>query len=268
MRRPLRHLAALALGACLVGSAIAGTACSEAPPKPASIQHAFQAAYKTHQRLETLQPRIALIGRVGQDLSKYGLRYSHIAFIQKDAASGQWRTTHLLNGCNSNQSALWQEGLANFFLDDLLAYEALLVIPSPALQEKLQAIVSNRDSIQAMHQPLYNMVAYPFSDKYQNSNQWALELFTMALSQQAGINPPISTRKQAQQWLKLTNYQPSTLKLSAFTRLGARMFRANVAFDDHPDERRFADLIDTVTVESMATYIKQVDAGSSSEVVR
>ena len=268
MRRPLRHLAALALGVCLVGSAIAGTACSEAPPKPASIQQAFQAAYKTHQRLETLQPRIALIGRVGQDLSKYGLRYSHIAFIQKDAASGQWRTTHLLNGCNSNQSALWQEGLANFFLDDLLAYEALLVIPSPALQEKLQAIVSNRDNIQAMHQPLYNMVAYPFSDKYQNSNQWALELFTMALSQQAGINPPISTRKQAQQWLKLTNYQPSTLKLSAFTRLGARMFRANVAFDDHPDERRFADLIDTVTVESMATYIKQVDAGSSSEVVR
>ena len=268
MRAPLRTLAALALCAGLAVSAMAGTACSDAPPKPASIQQAFQAAYKTHQRLETLQPRIALIGRVGQDLSKYGLRYSHIAFIQKDAASGQWRTTHLLNGCNSNQSALWQEGLANFFLDDLLAYEALLVIPSPAIQEKLQAIVSSRDSIKAMHQPLYNMVAYPFSDKYQNSNQWALELFTMALSQQAGINPAITTRKQAQQWLKLTNYEPSTLKLTAFTRLGARMFRANVAFDDHPDERRFADQIDTVTVESMATYIKRVDAGSSSEVVR
>ena len=268
MRAPLRTLAALALCAGLAGAAVAGTACSDAPPKPASIQQAFQAAYKTHQRLETLQPRIALIGRVGQDLSKYGLRYSHIAFIQKDAASGQWRTTHLLNGCNSNQSALWQEGLANFFLDDLLAYEALLVIPSPAIQEKLQAIVSSRDSIKAMHQPLYNMVAYPFSDKYQNSNQWALELFTMALSQQAGINPAITTRKQAQQWLKLTNYEPSTLKLTAFTRLGARMFRANVAFDDHPDERRFADQIDTVTVESMATYIKRVDAGSSSEVVR
>jgi hypothetical protein len=268
MRAPLRNLAAMVLCAGLAGAALAGTACSDAPPKPASIQQAFQAAYKTHQRLETLQPRIALIGRVGQDLSKYGLRYSHIAFIQKDAASGQWRTTHLLNGCNSNQSALWQEGLANFFLDDLQAYEALLVIPSTAIQEKLQAIVSSRDSIKAMHQPLYNMVAYPFSDKYQNSNQWALELFTMALSQQAGINPAITTRKQAQQWLKLTNYEPSTLKLTAFTRLGARMFRANVAFDDHPDERRFADLIDTVTVESMARYIQRVDALSSSEVVR
>jgi hypothetical protein len=268
MQATLRKLAALALCAGLVGTAMAGTACSDAPPKPASIQQAFQAAYKTHQRLELLQPKIALIGRVGQDLSKYGLRYSHIAFIQKDATSGQWRTTHLLNGCNSNQSALWQEGLANFFLDDLTAYEALLVIPSPAIQEKLQAIVSSKDTVKSMHQPLYNMVAYPFSDKYQNSNQWALELFTMALSQQAGINPAITTRTQAQQWLKLTNYQPSILKLSAFTRLGARMFKANVAFDDHPDARRFADLIDTVTVESMATYIQRVDAGSSSEVVR
>jgi hypothetical protein len=268
MHATLRNLAALALCACVAGTALAGTACSDAPPKPASIQQAFQAGYKIHQRLEQLQPKIALIGRVGQDLSKYGLRYSHIAFIQKDASSGQWRTTHLLNGCNSNQSALWQEGLANFFLDDLVAYEALLVIPSPAIQEKLQAIVSNSDTIMSMHQPLYNMVAYPFSDKYQNSNQWALELFTMALAQQAGINPPISTRTQAQQWLKLTSYEPSTLKLSAFTRLGARMFKANVAFDDHPDARRFADLIDTVTVESMASYIKRVDAGSTTEVVR
>ena len=268
MRATLRAMAALVLSACMVGTATAGTPCSDAPPKPTSIQQAFQAAYKTHLRLEQLQPKIALMGRVGQDLSKYGLRYSHIAFIQKDEASGQWRTTHLLNACNSNQSALWQEGLANFFLDDLTAYDALLVIPSPAIQEKLQALVSNRDSIKAMHQPLYNMVAYPFSDKYQNSNQWALELFAEALSQQAGINPPITTRKQAQQWLKLTNYEPSTLKLSLFTRMGARMFKANVAFDDHPDERRFADLIDTVTVESMANYIKRVDPSSTTEVVR
>ena len=46
------------------------------------------------------------------------------------------------------------------------------------------------------------------------------------------------------------------------------MFKANVAFDDHPDERRFADLIDTVTVESMANYIKRVDPSSTTEVVR
>lgn len=251
----------------MANPAIAGTACSDAPPKPESIQQAFQAAYKLHLRLEQLQPQVALIGRVGQDLSKYGLRYSHIAFVTKDAASGQWRATHLLNACNTNQSALWHEGLANFFLDDLFAYEALIIVPSPPVQEKLLPIVGDNKRAMAMHQPLYNMLAYPFSDKYQNSNQWALELLTLATSQQVAINPPLSTRQQAQQWLKLTGYQPTTLRLSAFTRLGARIFRANVAFDDHPDQRRFADLIDTVTVESMANYIKQVDPSSTSEVI-
>lgn len=249
-------------------SAFAGTACTDTPPKPESIQQAFQAAYKLHQKLEVVQPQIALVARVGQDLSKYGVRYSHIAFVRKDTASNQWRTVHLLNACNSNQSALWHEGLANFFLDDLHAYEALLVIPSPAVQAKLLAVVNDESAIKAMHQPLYNMVAYPFSEKYQNSNQWALELLAQAISQQVAFVSPITNRKQAQQWLKLTNYEPTTMKLGAMTRLGARMFKANVAFDDHPNERRFADLIDTVTVESMTAYIRKVDAGSSDEVVR
>ena len=263
-----RIIFAVWLASACCFSAVAGTACSDAPPKPESIQQAFQAAYKLHNKLEAAQPQIALIARVGQDLSKYGVRYSHIAFVRKDAASNQWRTVHLLNGCNSNQSALWHEGLANFFLDDLHAYEALLIIPSPALQTKLLSIVNDEAAIKAMHQPLYNMVAYPFSEKYQNSNQWALELLAQALSQQAAFVAPITNRKQAQQWLKLTNYEPTTMKLGAMTRLGARMFKANVAFDDHPNERRFADLIDTVTVESVAAYIRKVDAGSSSEVIR
>jgi len=215
-----------------------------------------------------MQPRIALIGRVGQDLSKYGLRYSHIAFVLKDTESGQWRALHLLNACNSNRSDLWREGLANFFLDDLFSFDALLILPSPALQDQLLAVVSQPQTVKAMHQPQYNMVAYPFSVKYQNSNQWALELLTVALAKQAAIGAPITSRAQAQQWLQLTTYEPSTLKLTALTRLGARMFKANVAFDDHPNERRFADLIDTVTVESIARYVQRVDPGSSSEVLK
>jgi hypothetical protein len=170
----------------------------------------------------------------------------------------------MLNSCGTNSSALWQEGLANFFLDDLHAYDALLVIPSPAMQDRLVSTLGNHTLIRNLHQPLYNMLAYPFSKQYQNSNQWVLEVMTAALSQQAAI----VSREQAQQWLKLTDYKPSTLKLGAFTRLGARVFRANVAFDDHPNERRFADQIDTVTVESIAEYLKRMDSGLSSLVIR
>jgi hypothetical protein len=35
-------------------------------------------------------------------------------------------------------------------------------------------------------------------------------------------------------------YQPSTLEISMLSRLGGRMFRANIAFDDHPMGKRMA----------------------------
>jgi hypothetical protein len=245
-----------------------GTACSDAKPQPESIQKAFRAAYKIHQKLESNRPQIALIARVGQDLSKYAIRYSHIAFVIKDNSSAQWRTIHLLNACNSKQSALWKEGLANFFLDDLHSYDALLITPSPALQNKLQALVRSDSAIKAMHNSNYNMVAYPFSEKYQNSNQWVLELLAQAMAQQSNFATPITNRGQAQQWLQLTQYAPTTMKIGTMTRLGARMFKANVAFDDHPNERRYADLIDTVTVESVAAYIRRLDPQSEEEVIK
>ncbi len=248
--------------------ATAGTACSDATPQPESIQKAFQAAYKIHQKLESNRPQVALIARVGQDLSKYGIRYSHIAFVIKDKSSAQWRTIHLLNACNSKNSALWKEGLANFFLDDLHSYDALLITPSPALQNKLQALVRSDSAIKAMHHSDYSMVAYPFSEQYQNSNQWVLELLAQAMAQQNNFATPITNRAQAQQWLQLTQYTPTTMKIGTMTRLGARMFKANVAFDDHPNERRFADLIDTVTVESVAAYIRRLDPQSQEEIIK
>ncbi len=45
--------------------------------------------------------------------------------------------------------------------------------------------------------------------------------------------------------------------LGTFTRLGARMTAANVAFDDHPNEKRFSDRIETVTVDSVFTWLRR-----------
>ena len=96
------------------------------------------------------------------------------------------------------------------------------------------------------------MVAYPFSTRYQNSNQWALEVFAAAAARDA----PVNNREQAQQWLKFAGYQPTELKLDAITRLGARVSRANIAFDDHPGELRWSDRIRTVTVESVFRFVE------------
>jgi hypothetical protein len=41
------------------------------------------------------------------------------------------------------------------------------------------------------------------------------------------------------------------------------MFRANVAFDDHPSKRRYAGKIDIVTVVSMTRFLQKIDPATT-----
>ena len=81
-------------------------------------------------------------------------------------------------------------------------------------------------------------------------------------------DPAASTRERAQAWLRMHDYQPVTLRLDAMTRLGARMTKANVAFDDHPNAKRFSDRIETVTVDSAFAWLQRTGLASAPIVVR
>ena len=74
------------------------------------------------------------------------------------------------------------------------------------------------------------------------------------------------SRERAQAWLKLQGYQPTTLHISAFKRLGGRLTAANIAFDDHPNEKRFTDRIETVTVDSVFTWLNRSGLGGSHRI--
>ena len=62
---------------------------------------------------------------------------------------------------------------------------------------------------------------------------------------------------RSQAWLRWQGYEPTVLRLGTFTRLGARISQANVAFDDHPNDKRFADRIETVTVDSVFEWLQR-----------
>ena len=251
---------ALALHA---GSALAGGACTEVPPTAESVRKGLQLASNTFQALEASGERLALIGRVGSDLSKYKLRYSHMGFVWRDHPKGRWSVVHMLNQCGTANSALFDEGLGNFFNDDPFAYEALLLFPSPEYQERVIRALGTALPA-GMYSTGYSMVAYPWSTRYQNSNQWLLEVLAGALAPEGSVR----NRGQAQSWLKQAGYQPTQLRVGAFERLGARLFRANIAFDDHPMELRFSDQIHTVTVDSIANFVRRLDPGARTEVLR
>jgi len=259
----------LLLAAVLAVSAPAwaGSNCTAPQPlKTATIERALTLAEHTLTALDRSGADVVVLARAGQDLRKYGLRYSHLGFAyrQNDGRGGSvWRVLHKLNQCGTAVSALYRQGLGDFFLDDLWRHEAAWVVPTPEVQRKLLALLQDPARSVALHHRPYSMVSYVWSLQYQQSNQWAIETLAMALD--PAVAGGWSTRDQAQKWLYTHDYQPSVLNIGAMTRLGARMSAANVAFDDHPNAKRFADRVETVTVDSVFAWLPR--AGLSTQAV-
>ncbi len=257
----MRRLILIVLFACSAGVVHAGTACQPKKTDAATFIKGVRLAEQTRANLEASGAKVALIARVGRDLSRYRLRYSHMAFVVRDHPKGQWIVVHELNECGTDRSGLYDQGLANFFLDDLFAYDAAVLIPSPASQARLVQLLATRTP-QQLHSPRYNMLSYAWSTQYQNSNQWVLETYAAASSEFQ-----LRERGQAQGWLRMAGYRPLSVHVSASERLGARLFSANVSFDDHPFARRMAGQIDTVTVESVLQFVRQRDAGATEQLI-
>lgn len=171
------------------GSAQAGRSCEQRPPTAETIVRAMALAEHAADRLDQTGSKVVVIARAGQNLSEYGLRYSHLGFAYREGAGQRWRVVHKLNQCGSARASLYRQGLGEFSLDDLWQYEAAVVV----LPADAQA---------------------------------------------------------------------------AFKRLGARMFAANVAFDDHPNEKRFSDRIETVTVDSVFRWLDRSALGGKVQVIR
>ena len=255
--------AALALVAALATTqAHAGQNCVEKPPSIDQIRRSLDLAVKTVRWLDDSGAKLVVIARRGQNLDRYGLRYSHLGYVYRDDAAQAWRVVHKLNQCGTAESALYRQGLAEFFSDDLYDFEAGLVVPTPAVQDALRPLLQDNTRAAVLHHKPYSMVSYPWAQRYQQSNQWALETLACA------VEPSACDRTRAQAWLQFKGYQPTTLNLSAGQRLGARVGTANVAFDDHPSARRFSDRIDTVTVDSVFAFLQRAGLAGAPQTVR
>jgi hypothetical protein len=246
-------LAALLTYSC---SAFAGQGCEGRALEPNNVVHALTFTEKVIKKLDEMYPgenQVILLGRMGQDISKYNQKYSHGGYAYKE--NGYWVITHELNKCSTDQSSVYHEGIANFFLDDMFKYETVLIsFKEPYNTQLLNTLKDNKAALK-MHEPKYNMLAYPFSTKYQNSNGWLIETFITSTVDILGKK--IESREAAQQVLKEIQYKPAILHIGTFTRLGARMTKANIAFDDQPFNERMAGNIQTVTFDGMIEFFDQ-----------
>lgn len=259
MSPAIRAAVAACLLSTLVEASHAGRSCEAKPITILALQQGLGLAERTASALDASGARVVVLARAGQDLSRYGLRWSHLGLAYRTGAG--WRIVHKLNECGTSHASLYRQGLGEFFLDDPHRHEAAYVVLAPELGSRvLDALADNR-SIERLNNPAYSMVAHTWATTYQQSNQWAIETLASLLE------PDASTRQRAQAWLQLKGYRSGTLRIDAFTRLGARMTRANVAFDDHPAAKRFSDRIETVTVDSVFDWMSRSGLGGTVRTV-
>jgi hypothetical protein len=235
------------------------------PIAPALLAAATAKAMQVQAYLNETKPTVALLARVGSDVSEYNMHYTHLGFVLKDPSNTnpnnpKWGVIQLLNASGTNTSRIYEEGLINFLLDNLFKLDVKIIIPTPDIQKKLATVLTSNKVI-SFHNKNYSMIAYPFSTKYQQSNQWVLELLASALF-------GATDRTTAQEYLKTTAYTPTLIPISGFSKLGAYLFKKNVRFDDHPDHEAVARKYSVVTVDSVINYLKKQNLVSTEKEFR
>lgn len=225
---------------------------------PATLRDAAAASTQLAQLLNESGQSIVLLARIGQDLSKHQLLYSHAGFAVADSG-GNWRVIHLLNTCGTDQGKLVSEGLLQFYLDDLLSFQTKLVFFPPKLATALRKALDLHQG-KAVFQAQYSVIARPYSQRWQNSTAWVLELIAAVLV------PGPDSRVEAFDALKRRGYDPQTIRIPYAQRLGAALFRSNIHFLEHPVSSRIGGRYETSSVRSILRFLRQQQLVAKEEL--
>ncbi|KAF1712898.1 DUF2145 domain-containing protein [Pseudoxanthomonas sacheonensis] len=246
-------LSAWFLALCLAWplAAIAGRQCEIRPATPQKLADATVTAMRVVAALEETDAPVVLVARVGTDLSKHGLVYSHIGFALRDHSDGRWTVLHLLNECGTARSALHAQGLVNFFADDLVNQDARIVWLQPALAQRLADHLRGLPR-NALHEQAYNLIARPGSREYQNSTEWVLE--TLAA---VATTPELGDRRTAYAWAQRDGFKPDTIHIAYAKRVLGGLFGVNTIFTDHSVGTRLSGDYPVVTVRSILRYLQE-----------
>ncbi len=267
MKPHYRHLLATLLLplwlATTATPALSGQGCAEKPATAEGSAKSARLSTQTRELLDSQKHSFALVARAGADLSEFGLQHSHVGVAWRDQPRGRWYTFHLLNRCGTDQSELVEQSLEDFYNVELHDYEALIAAPSFPMQIRLQRTFFSA-AAKNLHEHEYNLISHPYSTRFQNSNQWVLEVMAAALAPVGYVG----SRLSAQDWLKNNGFTPSLIPIGPGRRAGARLFSPHVHFSDHTDEEFQTGRYAVVSVDSVLRFIKSRDPKLSETRLR
>jgi hypothetical protein len=202
----------------------------------------------------------ALVSRSGLDLSRFRIRYSHAAVGWRDGA-GTWSARQLYYACDERAPRIFDQGVAGFAMgidDPALGYVSIVRVPAGAAEELRRAAL---DTPRALHllAATYSANAYPFSLRYQNCNQWVMELLAMAWG---GLADGDDLRGRAQDWLRAADYAPEPVAVGSRLLMLASAFVPLLHLDDHPDADRDAMLLRVSLPSTVEVFVRARLPGS------
>ena len=193
----------------------------------------FGAVIKTE--LENSGQPLALVSRSGLDLSRFGVRYSHAGFSLKASPNTPWSVRQLYYACSEGRPRLYDQGLSGFLLgtdDPGIGYVSVVFVPPAEAIELERATLDNARALQLLNAS-YSANAYAWGLRYQNCNQWVMELLATAWGR---LDDPDAPRAQAQQWLKDQGYTPTRFDVGNRALMWAGAFVPWLHSDDHPPD--------------------------------
>ena len=213
------------------------------------------------RELEDSGHSVALVSRNGTDLHRFGIRYSHAGLSLKANGNGPWSVRQLYYACDERRPRLFDQGLPGFLFgidDPVVGYVSVVLLPSAQADELEHTALDNARALRLLA-ATYSANAYPFSGKYQNCNQWVMELLAAAWGTLADAD---DLRAQAQHWLVQQRYAPAPVELGSHLLMFAAPFVPMIHVDDHPIDDRFALQFRTSLPASIERFMRQQAPGA------
>lgn len=197
--------------------------------------------------------RLAIVFRTGETRDKLpkGISYTHGAFwtfvpitLEDGRTINGYAVYNLYHGDGKSlamdKSYLHQDYPIDFVWPSAVD-DVAVIIPSPEMQRRILDLMAT-PTYKALHIEPYSLVSNPHDIKYQNCNEFMLDVIAAAAWETTDM-------KQIKANLK-AHFKPTEVKTSPLERLFAPIAQVRIKTDDQPGA------IMTATYESMAAFMK------------
>jgi hypothetical protein len=249
-------LAALSLTACAStgggSNPVAGFS-AQAKPQHLTAEQAASFSKQVERELAAKGARLAIVFRTGEtrDQLPENISYTHGAFwtfvpitLEDGRNISGYAVYNLYHGDGVTRpvdTSYLHQDFPFDFVAPTAVDDVAVIIPSPEMQRRILTIMDS-PAYKALHVEPYSLVSNPHDPKYQNCNEFMLDVIAAAAWETTDMVQIKANLKQ--------HFKAAEVKTSLFERIFAPIAQKRIKTDDQGSR------IMTVTYESMAAFMK------------